>query len=104
MGVFRRIVFSSLLAGLIVGVLVTLAHQLGTVPLILRGEVYEQAAEAASATAPAALHDHDHGAAATAQAGEHEHGDGAWEPANGLERNLFTAGADILTAIGFALM
>jgi cobalt transporter subunit CbtA len=101
MGVFRRIVFSSVLAGLFVGVLITLAHQVGTVPLILRGEVYEQAAEAASPAMTMQGHDH---AAATAHADEHEHGDSAWEPANGLERNLFTAGADILTAIGFALM
>ena len=47
MSVFRSIVFSSVIAGIIVGVLVTLADQFGTVPLILKGEVYEQAAEAA---------------------------------------------------------
>jgi cobalt transporter subunit CbtA len=105
MGVFRRIVFSSVLAGLFVGVLITLAHQVGTVPLILRGEAYEQAAEAAAPAAPAmAIEDHDHAAATAAHSDEHEHGDSAWAPTNGLERNLLTAAADILTAIGFALM
>ena len=45
MSTFRSIVFSSVIAGFIVGLIVTAAQQFGTVPLILRAEVYEKAAE-----------------------------------------------------------
>lgn len=43
MSTFRSIVFSSVIAGFIVGLIVTAAQQFGTVPLILRAEVYEKA-------------------------------------------------------------
>src|SRR5262249_58077728 len=35
---------------------------------------------------------------------EPEHNEADWEPKEGFERNAFTAGANILTAIGFALL
>ncbi|MGH6915766.1 MAG: CbtA family protein, partial [Geminicoccales bacterium] len=93
----RSIVFSSALAGLIVGGVVTVAQQFGTVPLILHAEVYEQAAEAAAQTGAAetppapAAHEHDHGA-------------GAWEPVDGFERNGLTALFNVIDWIGFGLM
>src|SRR5215470_8901556 len=90
MSVFRTIVFSAVVAGAIIGAVVTVAQQFGTVPLILKGEVYERAADEA---APAA---HEHG--------DHQHNEVAWEPKEGFERNAYTAGANILTAIGFALL
>ena len=97
MSAFRSIVFSAVVAGGLVGVVVTVAQQFGIVPLILKGEVYERAAEDAAAkpivTAPAAR-----------EHGEHEHSEAAWEPKEGIERNSFTAAANILTAIGFALL
>ena len=87
MSVFRSIVFSSVIAGIIVGVLVTLAHQFGTVPLILKGEVYEQAAEAASPLA-GAPHDHARRSARRSRCPRprdaHEHGADAWEPSQRL--------------------
>jgi cobalt transporter subunit CbtA len=103
MGTFRSIVFSSVIAGFIVGAVVTIIQQFGTVPLILKAEVFEKAAgqhhsepAAASPEGTAAPHDH---------AGhEHEHAAMAWEPHDGLERNAYTAAANILTAIGFALV
>lgn len=98
MSTFRSIVFSSVIAGFIVGLIVTAAQQFGTVPRILRAEVYEKAAEhkhEASAT-PQAILVHDHA--------DHDHGAEGWEPKDGLERNLYTAGANILTAVGFALL
>ncbi|MGY0573776.1 CbtA family protein [Bradyrhizobium sp. RDM12] len=107
MSTFRSIVFASVIAGFIVGLIVTVVQQFGTVPLILKAEVFEKAAEAhqhgaaASPQQAAAGHDHadhDHGA------GGHDHGTGAWEPRDGLERNAYTAAANILTAIGFALL
>jgi cobalt transporter subunit CbtA len=92
MPVLRAIVFSAVLVGLVVGAVITVVQHFGTVPLILKAEVYERSAKAGG----------EH-IAAVRQA-VHEHDEAAWEPANGLERNLFTAAADILTAIGFSML
>jgi cobalt transporter subunit CbtA len=78
MAVFRRLVFAALCAGLLSGVFATVAHQIGTVPLILQAETYEKPSE-------------------------HEH-TSAWEPQNGVERAAYTLLADILTGVGFALL
>src|SRR3954453_18808755 len=96
MSVFRSIVFSAVVVGLIVGAAVTVAQFFGTVPLILKGETYERAAEQAAAPAAHQHAGHDHAG--------HDHGVAAWEPKDGLQRNFFTAAANILTAIGFALL
>jgi cobalt transporter subunit CbtA len=91
MPVFRSIVFSAALAGLIVGAVISVAQFFGTVPLIHQSEVYERKA---AAEAPPAAHDHDNA---------HSH-DSEWEPEDGLQRNSFTVAANILTGIGFALL
>src|SRR6202051_5138044 len=91
MPVFRSIVFSAALAGLIVGAVISVAQFFGTVPLIQQSEVYERKA---AAEAPPAAHDHDKA---------HSH-DSEWEPDAGLQRNSFTVAANILTTIGFALL
>jgi len=97
MSVFRWIVFSAVIAGGVVGLAVTAVQSLGTVPLILKAEVYERAAEASAAKAhDSAEHaHHDHA---------HDHQDEGWTPRDGLERTAYTAAANILTAIGFALV
>jgi cobalt transporter subunit CbtA len=87
MAVFRAILFSAVTVGLIVGTLITVAQHFGTAPLILKAEIYEKAAHAG----------HDHSAGAHTQAT-------AWEPANGFERSAYTLAANILTAVGFALL
>lgn len=78
------------LAGILAGLLLTLVQKIQVVPLILEAEAYEQAVETANPAnrinAPA----------------EHEHG--AWQPENGWGRNLFTAAANIVVALGFALL
>ena len=84
MAVFRRLVFAALCAGLLSGVFATVAHQIGTVPLIRQAETYEKPSERAMAAA-------------------HEH-TSAWEPENGAERTAYTLLADILTGVGFALL
>jgi cobalt transporter subunit CbtA len=107
MSLFRSLVFTSVLVGLIVGTVVTLAQFLGTTPLILAAEVYETG-ETAVSPGPGAAHDHDagiahdHDAAAT-EAHDHHSAD-AWAPADGIERTAYTLAANILTAIGFALV
>jgi cobalt transporter subunit CbtA len=100
MSVFRSIVFSAALAGLVVGAAVTAAQMVGTAPLIQQGEVYERKAEAQPAPAADAGHDHT----AHAHAAGHDHGAPEWEPAEGFQRNAFTFGANILTAIGFGML
>jgi cobalt transporter subunit CbtA len=84
----RRIFLVGILAGLIAGSFVTLVQMAKVTPLILRAETYEAKAAA-----------HEHGAA-TAQPAEET----AWEPAEGLERRLYTWLANILVGIGFGLV
>jgi cobalt transporter subunit CbtA len=98
MPVFRSIVFSAALAGLIVGVVISIAQFFGTVPLIQQSEVYER--KAAAGTPPAA---HEQAGAAHDHDKTHSH-DSEWEPEEGFQRNAFTVAANILTAIGFALL
>ena len=96
MSLFRSIVFSAAVAGLVVGTAVTVVQQFGTVPLIQRAETYEHAAEVPAKSTAGTTAAHQHGG--------HAHGMAAWEPRAGLERNSFTAAANILTATGFALV
>ncbi len=88
---FRPIVFSALLAGVIAGVLISGLQALEVVPLILEAETYEVAARG-----------HDAGAAAGASAAAEQHE--AWAPAEGLERGAFTLLTNILAAAGFGLL
>ena len=99
MSVFRSIVLAALVVGFVVGAVVTVVQLFSTVPLILKGEVYERGATDAAAQPGAAAHEH-----AGHEHADHEHGSAAWEPKEGLQRNSFTAAANILTAIGFALL
>jgi cobalt transporter subunit CbtA len=103
MQLFRSIVFSAVVAGVAAGAVITVIQQLGTVPLILKAESYEKGQKAKSAELPSAPVTVGHSHAESAVA-EHEHGAEAWEPEDGLQRNAFTAGANVLTAIGFALV
>ena len=92
---FRRIVFSAVLAGVVAGVLLTGIQQLRVAPIIAEAETYEAAGPAA------ATH------ALDADGSRHEHGDhahGTWSPADGLERTFRTGVANIGMAIGFALL
>ncbi len=95
MDYFRNIVVVAALAGAIAGLGMTVAQQLSTVPLILKAEIYEE-----QGAAPV----HEHGDAATSQASAHEHAEGGWQPADGFERTAFSALANIVTGIGFALL
>jgi cobalt transporter subunit CbtA len=88
---FRSIFFAAVLAGLAVGVVMFLLQAFATVPLILQAETFE----AAAAAAP---HEHAAGVAA------HDHDAEAWAPAEGFQRLAFTSLANVVTAIGFALL
>ena len=101
MSLFRNIVFTAVIAGLLSGLLMTVMQHFSTVPLILQAETYENAA-------PEAAHSHSHDVApaevASAPAADHHHDEEAWTPADGFERFIYTAAADILSAIGFGLV
>jgi cobalt transporter subunit CbtA len=84
MAVFRRLVLVGLCAGLLSGIFATAAHQIGTVPVIVKAEMHENAAQVGS------VHAHAHSA--------------AWEPESGVERTAYTLIADVLTGIGFSLL
>src|SRR3954468_5733690 len=118
MSVFRSIVFSAVVSGLIAGSAVTVAQQFTTVPLILKAETYEHdeagsdansgakpEVVAPTASAPdIAGHDHATRRHEAPQPAAHQHDAAAWKPAEGLPRHAFTAAANVLTAIGFALL
>ena len=114
----KSIILSAFGAGLLVGVVLTAVQTVTTEPLILSGEVFEQAADAAPSPAmpaaalaeatPAAtpVPTHDHGDAAAAHdhaaatAGEgHHHDADAWQPADGFERSAYTLLANLLMGV-----
>ncbi len=105
MTLFRNVVFIAAIAGLLSGIVMTAMQTYATVPLILKAETFENAEGGG----------HDHGApaadsaqtaapAAEAAAPAHEHDEEGWAPADGFERFAFTALANIVTGIGFALV
>ncbi|MGE5271497.1 MAG: CbtA family protein, partial [Thiohalocapsa sp.] len=96
--VLSRLLCAALCGGLVAGVVAAAAHQIATVPLIQQAESYErqadwQGADHAHHAAAAPTHDH-----AIPVAGQ------AWEPEDGFERTAATVAADLLAAIGFALL
>ncbi len=93
MAIFRRLVYAALCAGLLSGVFAAVAHQIGTVPLILDAETYEAAAQHAATQ----THAHPNAAA-------HEDASASWAPESKIERAAYTLAADLLAAIGFALL
>lgn len=107
MSLFRTIVFTAAVAGIIAGLVLTAVQYVSTVPLIQKAETFETAAAPAapaSTTAPAkpeAAHGHAH-SHASASATDH-HG-GGWMPADGFERFAYTLLANIVGGIGIALV
>ena len=92
---FRTILLSALGAGLVACVAITAVQTFTTEPLILHAEAFEGAG-----------HSHDHDAAAT----PHDHAEASvgeteeWSPADGAERTLFTALANLVIGVGVSLM
>lgn len=87
---FRRIVFSACLAGLIAGLVLTGLQTFQVIPIILEAETYEVGE---------AVTGHSH----AGEAADHHHGE-EWAPADGWQRTLFTTLANIAVAIGFSLL
>ena len=94
---FRRIVLSAALSGLVVGLLITVVQQFTVIPMILEAETYEVGAPAATEAVGQpghSHHGHSHG---------HEAGEAEWAPDDGMERTFYTALTNTLAAIGFGL-
>ncbi|MEQ1902479.1 MAG: CbtA family protein [Devosia sp.] len=89
MRLFQRIFFAALLSGLVAGIGMSALQHWRVAPLILEAEIYENATahvhDAAVPTGP--VHDED-----------------AWAPQDGTERIFYTVLANLLAAIGFALL
>ena len=80
-----RVVLAALIAGMAAGILMGGIQHVRITPLILQAEVFETAAEAASA-----------------EASTQDHAAEAWKPADGWERTLSTTLASIITGAGYA--
>ena len=89
--VFRNIVLSAVVVGIISGVLYGVFQQAGISPIIYAAEGYEVSDDA---TASGHAHVHDDGVV---------HAHDGWAPADGAERIAYTYGANILTGIAFAI-
>jgi cobalt transporter subunit CbtA len=101
-----RIVLAALLAGIAAGIILAGIQHVRLTPLILAAEVYEKAADAAQEAAAAKT-----ATEAPAKCVENMpghimcNGDAKeWEPADGIERTLYTTAASMLAGAGFAAM
>ncbi len=102
---FRNLLISAFGAGVAVCIAVSAMQAVTTQPLLLQAEAFEIAgAEPAAALSPgevsaaAVAHDHADGAAAHAHDGED------WAPADGAERTLYTAAANLVVGTAVALI
>ncbi len=89
----RETFLAAIVAGLIAALVFTVVQSVWVTPLILQGETYEDAAEAAPA------HHESESAGA-----EHHHDADAWKPQDGWQRTLFTFGANLLMGVGYAFV
>ena len=104
MTLLRGIVLAAVVGGALAGLLVTGLQALRLVPLILTAEHYERhtaAAGHAHAGEAGANDSHVPAAAGAEAAADREEG---WSPETLVQRTLATAVANLLTAIGFALL
>lgn len=103
MKLFRNIIFLALLSGVCTGILLSVAHEIFTVPLILKSEVYEQP-EPVAQQSTAHAHDANGQRDTDSHEGHHEHSPASWTPEDGFSRTSFTTLADVLAAIGFGIL
>lgn len=92
---FKRIALTAGFSGLLAALLLTLLQSFWVVPLIHEAETYENAPAVQS-------HEHEHADAAAGHS--HDHDAEAWEPEDGWQRIISTAGGNLVVAVGFALM
>lgn len=96
----RSMIFSSVIAGVLAALALTLVQGVWVTPLILKAEVYEKAADEVNTEEPL----HSEAAEITGHHHESTEHEEAWAPADGWQRTLSTAVSNSLMGIGFALM
>lgn len=96
---FRKLVLSAFGAGIVVCLIVSALQLVTTEPLILHAEVFEKGQGSAG-------HQHREPTATPIQHSStaQEPGGAAWEPADGLERTLYTALANFVVGIAISMM
>jgi cobalt transporter subunit CbtA len=92
--IFSRIVYSSILLGIVGGLLLTSLQIASLNPLIFAAESYQLVA--AETVVDSGNDEHS--------GHSHEHDDEGWVPADGLERTAYTLFANIFASTGFAAM
>lgn len=95
----KQLVFSSVISGVLVGLLITGLQSMTVIPMILHAESYE-----ATGAPNDSGHGHEGDHHAHSGNGGHHHDADEWAPEDGLERTFFTAVTNILAAIGFSLL
>jgi len=96
--IFRRLILAALAMALLVGILQSSLQQLQTLPIIRAAEKFENQKAAAPSPVTAATD-------VLAYESTHDHGGAeAWEPADGIERQVWTFVANVLHAFSMALL
>ena len=101
-----KLVLAALIAGMMAGAVLAGIQHVKLSPLILAAEVYEKAADAAAETKTANTTALPGAKCVESMPGMTMcNGDQKeWEPADGIERTLYTTGASMLAGAGFALL
>jgi cobalt transporter subunit CbtA len=101
---FRRIVLSAFIGGLLAGLVLTGLQMLQVVPIILEAETYEGGEAAGHDHAAAGEHRHDAAGGIRSSVASFHAMEAEWTPEDGLERTLYSALANIAIGIGFGLL
>ncbi|WP_455223191.1 CbtA family protein [Kaarinaea lacus] len=104
---FKRLVFSAVMSGVVVGLLITGLQSFTVIPMILDAESYEATASSSTGLSSGetnTVHSHDHGRQHAHDHDGHEHGSDEWTPEDGFERLFYTVVSNTIAAIGFALL
>jgi len=90
--IFRRLIVSALLVGLLSGLILSLVQIMAVNPIIFAAETFEVSEPETS------VHDHhDH-----SNGHSHTHSEDAWSPIDGVERTLYTVLSNVLAGFGFS--
>ncbi|MGF7004970.1 CbtA family protein [Aminobacter sp. BE322] len=104
MSVFRNVVFVAAISGLLAGVILAALQTYSTDPLIFKAETYENAGGHDHLAAPAAGTEMSAPAADAQAAAPQEPEAEAWAPADGIERFAYSALANVVSGVAFALI